>query len=125
MSSPVNLLGQSSNAAACQQWPQLFKQALNAASQVPQPHGTGSKSSNGRQISVRRMVFSQAEAIIAVHAQGVSYCTIAENLSKVGIPVNEETLRRYISSYRKQKGQPLTAHGEKLSLKERMKDIKF
>ena len=80
---------------------------------------------NSKQYSVRRLIWELADEILALNAKGISYRDIAEQLTEEGIPISDNVLRGYISSYRKQKRQPLMAHGKKLSLKERMKDIKF
>ena len=105
------------------EWSQRIKQALVKAAATP--HSLVGEALGCNRLSIRRLIWNQADEILALKAKGIGYRAIAQQLTESGIPVNEAGLRRYICDYRKRKSQALPAQGEKLSLKERMKDIKF
>jgi hypothetical protein len=120
------------NALTAEQWQQTFKNALTRIAQQPYELRSQQGRTNRKQVSVRRLVWNQAEEVIALNAQGITYQSIAEQLTESGIPISGSVLKQYICDYRKQKGQaltagrkPLTEKDGKLSLKERMKDIRF
>jgi hypothetical protein len=104
------------------QWQQAAKQALAHVAEKPRELRGRKGRANSKQYSVRRLIWELADEILALNAKGISYRDIAEQLTEEGIPISDNVLRGYISSYRKQKGQLLTAQKQQLSARERLKN---
>lgn len=101
------------------QWSQRVKLALTKAAETP--HDLGEEG-NFNRLSVRRLIWNQAEEIIALNAKGIGYRVIAQQLTEQGVPISQAMLKNYIYAYRKQKGQAHSAAVPALSAKERLRN---
>lgn len=117
--------GTTPTARTADQWEQTFKQVLNRVAQQPYVLKGQEGGTNSKQISIRRLVFNQAEQILALKAKGATYATIANQLSDAGIPISPNVLKRYICDYRKQKHKTAATSDEKGDLKARLAGIRF
>ena len=100
------------------QWQQRVKEALARAAEVPHELG-GQKGGGHNQLSIRRLIWNQADDILALRDKGIGYRVIAEQLTESGIPITQAVLKSYICDYRKQKGQAPVAGGGPLTVQDR------
>jgi len=109
-------------ALTAEQWQQTFKNALTRIAQQPYELRRQQGRTSSKQFSVRRLVWNQAEEVIALNRRGITYQSIAEQLTESGIPIRGSVLKQYICDYRKQKGQAPPAQQQKLSAREKLKN---
>lgn len=121
---------QSKPALTAEQWQEVAEQALARAAKQPRELRGLKGRASSKQLSIRRLVWSQAENILALNAKGISYREIAEQLTEGGISITDSSLRRYLYDYRKQRSQGSAAQvqpaqTESMSAKERLRATRF